>query len=210
GNESEQYARRLEVLVNQWREAFAQPLLPFYFVQIAPYLYGNALATDAAYLREQQMIAAANIKNSSLVCTNDLVYPQEENQIHPSQKQQIGERLAFTALARDYGYDNIMYKSPSLGELTIQNDTCIVRLKDTYHGVKQQKEYTGFDIAGEDKIYYPAKATYKGNDIFILSSPQVLHPKAVRYCYRNFQLGNVANMAGLPLFPFSMNSNAAP
>lgn len=202
GNGSEHYAQRLNVLAEQWRKGFGNQECPFYLVQIAPYYYGDVNGTWAAYLREQQYKAAGMIANSSLVCTNDLVYPQEYKEIHPSQKRQIGERLAFTSLARDYRFTEVMYKSPSFDRLTIQNDTCLVRLKDTYRGIVSRLEYEGFEVAGQDKVFHPAKAEYKGNDTFVITSPKVSNPQAVRYCYKNFQLGNVKNKAGLPLFPF--------
>lgn len=202
GAGSEHYAQRLRVLVNQWRNGFENLRLPFYFVQIAPYEYGDANTTDAAYLREQQMDALELIPNSSLVCTNDLVSPRELKEIHPAQKQQIGERLAFTALARDYGFDNLMYQSASFNRLTIQGDTCLVQLKNTYRGIWHDLDYEGFEVAGADRTFHPAVARYKGNDCFEVRSDKVPNPQAVRYCYKNFQLGNVKNKAGLPLFPF--------
>lgn len=206
GDGSEHYAQRLGVLVDQWRRGFENHQLPFYFVQIAPYEYGDADATAAAYLREQQMKALELIPNSSLVCTNDLVTLQEKNEIHPSQKRQIGERLAFTALARDYGYANLMYQSASFNQLTIQGDTCFVQLKNTYRGILHHLDYEGFEVAGADRTFYPAVARYKGSDCFEVRSDKVSKPQAVRYCYKNFQLGNVKNKAGLPLFPFRTDS----
>ena len=75
-------------------------------------------------------------------------------------------------------------------------------MKDTYHGIIAAKSYEGFEIAGQDKVYYPANAQYIRNNIFLLTSPNVTRPVAVRYCYHNFQLGTVKNQAGLPLLPF--------
>ena len=77
GNE---YSDRQKLLVEQWRRDFGEGEIPFYFVQIAPYIYGDgADGISGALLREQQERAASIIPNSALVCTNDLVYPWEKS-----------------------------------------------------------------------------------------------------------------------------------
>lgn len=199
---SSTYAKRLTELINQWRKGFRSSELPFYFVEIAPYNYGDAMGTAAALIRSQQQEVANNVSNTVLIGTNDLVYPFEAEQIHPCQKRLVGERLAMAAIARDYGFDQVFYRSPSFEKLEIRNDSCFVHLKDTYHGIIAAKSYEGFEIAGQDKVYYPANAQYIRNNTFLLTSPNVTRPVAVRYCYHNFQLGTVKNQAGLPLLPF--------
>ena len=89
---------RLALLVKQWREQCGVGEITFYFVQIAPYYYDDDVnKTSGAFLREQQLRAASIIPNSDIICTNDLVYPYETQQIHPCPKQQVGERLAMVA-----------------------------------------------------------------------------------------------------------------
>ena len=199
------YGERLTQLIGQWRKEFQSPNLPFYFVEIAPYNYGNTQGTDAALLRMQQQRVAQNVSNTVLIGTNDLVYPSETDQIHPCQKRQIGERLAMTAAARDYGFENIYYRCPSLDRVEIHQDSCYVYLKDTYNGIAAATSYEGFEIAGNDGVYHPAQAQYLHNGKFVLTSLGITKPINVRYCYHNFQLGTVKNQAGLPLLPFSTN-----
>ena len=199
------YGERLTQLIGQWRKEFQSPNLPFYFVEIAPYNYGNTQGTDAALLRMQQQRVAQNVSNTVLIGTNDLVYPSEADQIHPCQKRQIGERLAMTAAARDYGFENIYYRCPSLDRVEIHQDSCYVYLKDTYNGIAAATSYEGFEIAGNDGGYHPAQAQYLHNGKFVLTSLGITKPVNVRYCYHNFQLGTVKNQAGLPLLPFSTN-----
>lgn len=199
------YGERLTQLIGQWRKEFQSPNLPFYFVEIAPYNYGNTQGTDAALLRMQQHRVAQNVSNTVLIGTNDLVYPSETDQIHPCQKRQIGERLAMTAAARDYGFENIYYRCPSLDKVEIHQDSCYVYLKDTYNGIAAATSYEGFEIAGNDGVYHPAQAQYLHNGKFVLTSLGITKPVNVRYCYHNFQLGTVKNQAGLPLLPFSTN-----
>ena len=204
------YADRLKVLAEQWRGQFGLGEIPFYFVQIAPYRYeGNDNGIASALLREQQAKASQIIPNSSMVCTNDLVYPYEFSQIHPTQKQQVGERLAFTALNRDYGFEKLMYKSPSYKDMNIKDDAIFIHLQDNYWADAPFEGMEGFEVAGEDKVFHPATAQHfwqEGggywDEAIKITSPEVKKPVAVRYCFKNFQLGNVKNAGGLPLIPF--------
>ena len=209
GDPGDQYSLRLKLLVEQWRTQFGLGEIPFYFVEIAPYFYDDINGDGGAKLREQQYKASQMIPNSSLVCTNDLVYPYETTQIHPSQKQPVGERLAFTALNRDYGYGTIQYKSSSYKDMTIKNDTILIHTQDNYWCDAPFEQMTGFEIAGEDKVFYPATASHfwqpgggYWDEAISITSPKVKHPVAVRYCFKNFQVGNVKNGGNLPLFPF--------
>ena len=210
GDPGNQYSQRLKLLVDQWRSQFGLGEIPFYFVQIAPYRYdddNNALS--GALLREQQFKAQQIIPNSSLVCINDLVYPYEFSQIHPAQKQQVGERLAYTALNRDYGFEGILYKSSRYKDMTIKDDAIFIHLDDNYHTDAPFEDIQGFEIAGDDRVFYPATAVHfwqpgggYWDEAIKVSSPKVKKPVAVRYCFKNFQIGNVKNGANLPLFPF--------
>lgn len=209
GDPGDQYSQRLKLLVEQWRSQFGLGEIPFYFVQIAPYGSGDVNGDWNSRLQEQQFKAMQIIPNSSLICTNDLIYPNEVNQIHPSQKQPVGERLAFTALNRDYGYETIQYKSSSYKDMTIKNDTILIHTQDNYSCDAPFDDMQGFEIAGEDKVFYPAIAKHfwqpgggYWDEGIMVTSPKVKKPVAVRYCFRNFQLGNVKNGGNLPLFPF--------
>ena len=209
GDPGNQYSERLKLLVGQWRQQFALGEIPFYFVEIAPYHYDDVNGTQGALLREQQQRAAQMIPNSSLVCTNDLVYPYETTQIHPAQKRQVGERLAWTALSRDYGFSEVLYKSSSYKDMTVKGDTVFIHLQDNYHADAPYQMIKGFEVAGQDRVFHPARAQHfwrpgggYWDEAIIIVSDEVKQPVAVRYCFRNFQLGNVTNGANLPLFPF--------
>ena len=204
GDPGNRYSERLKLLVEQWRQEFGLGELPFYFVQIAPY-YQDADGVNGlcgALLREQQVRASKIIPNSDIVCTNDLVYPWETQQIHHSQKRQVGERLAFIALNKNYGMQNVMCESSQFKDLRISNDTCYVHLTNDYGGISRYEDLQGFEVAGSDKVFHKANAYYFWKKGIIITSPDVKQPVAVRYCFRNFQLGNVKNQSELPLFPF--------
>jgi len=198
------YSERLSRLVRQWREEFGLGDIPFYQVEIAPFANkGNPKGIESALLREQQYRSLSLIPNSALISTNDLVYWWERNQIHPSQKRPIGERLAYTALHRDYGMKSFVYQSPNYKSLTIKGDTCFVEIDTHSNGMEQWEDIEGFEVAGEDHIFHPARAIWKRNiNSAIVISDEVSRPISVRYCFRNFQAGNFRNMGGLPLLPF--------
>lgn len=211
GDQGNRYSERLALLVRQWRDAFGEGNIPFYFVQIAPYAYdnGNVNGISGALLREQQVRASDIIPNSGLVCTNDLVYPWEPTQIHPCTKQPIGERLAAFALNRQYGFSKIQCESPRFDSMDISNDTCFVKLKNTYGGMSRYQDIEGFEVAGADGVFHKAEAKHfwvggnnPHNESVSVVSKEVKHPVEVRYCFKNFQIGNLGNQAMLPLFPF--------
>ncbi|MBM6993586.1 MAG: 9-O-acetylesterase [Prevotella sp.] len=210
GMHTEAYADRLALLVKQWRDSFGEGDVPFYFVQIAPYAYGDGKdGTSSAYLREQQLKAADLIPNSGIVCTNDCVYPFESGQIHPRQKQPVGERLAFQALNKTYGFKNLPCESMRYKSMTVQGDTCYIRLQNDYNGISRFDEIQGFEVAGSDKVFHKASAGHfwvprddPRNETVYVTSPEVKNPVAVRYCFKNFQTGNLKSNALLPLFPF--------
>lgn len=203
GNPGNKYSDLLALLVKQWREQFGLGEIPFYFVQIAPYYYDDDInGLSGALLREQQFRASTIIPNSAIIGTNDLVYPYETQQIHPAQKQGVGERLAYLALNKQYGMKQIICDAPTYKSMTVSNDTVYVQLDNLAEGISRYEDIQGFELAGEDKVFHKADAYYYWTKGVIITSPEVKKPVAVRYCFRNFLLGNVANMGGLPLFPF--------
>ena len=116
---------------------------------------------------------------------------------------------AYTALNRDYGFDAVLYKSSSFKDMLVKGDAVYIHLQDNYHADAPFEDIRGFELAGEDRVFHPATAQHfwqpgggYWDEAIKLTSPQVKAPVAVRYCFRNFQLGNVKNAANLPLFPF--------
>ena len=202
GYHMDQYAQRLQLLVAQWRKAFGLGDIPFYFTEIAPYWYDNANGTNAAILREQQYIASTKITNCGFVGNNDGAYKWEMKQIHPSQKRKVGERLAYYALSQTYGQKGLIYKNPSYESMTVSGSEITVKLRDTENGIYPLYGIEGFEICGNDGKFYPAAARYDWHGGIVVSSPKVHKPTAVRYCFRNFQLGTARNQGGLPLLPF--------
>ena len=213
-------------MVDRWRKDFAQGELPFYLVEIAPYDYGEGIG--GALLREAQFRAATTIAHSGIVCTNDLVYPFEHSgivctndlvypfekpQIHPCQKREVGNRLAYLALNKTYGYHSIAADYPTYRSMDIHGDTAEIAFDNASDGFSPWSgiegfeiagaDLEGFEIAGADRTFHPATATLDTNKKTILvKSDKVKEPVAVRYCFRNFQIGNLKNHRGMPVIPF--------
>ena len=209
GDPGNQYSERMKILVDQWRGQFGLGEIPFYFVEIAPYHYDNVNADNGARLREQQYKASQIIPNSGLVCTNDLVYPYEPAQIHPAQKKPVGQRLAYLALNKTYGLTAVGCMSPSFKDMRVTGDIVDIHLANDLGAISRFEDIQGFELAGEDRVFHPAKAEHfwqpgggYWDETIRLSSPEVKKPVAIRYCFKNFQIGNLKNAAGLPLFPF--------
>ncbi len=184
-----------------WRKEWGKGELPFYLVEIAPYDYGEGIS--GALLREAQFQASSLIPNSGMVCTNDLVYAYEKSQIHPCQKEEVGKRLAYLALNKTYQYGSIACEYPSYWNMSIQSDTVELTFHHADEGLSPWKDIKGFEIAGADKVFYPAVAVLVPEKKTIrVHSDKVKHPVAVRYCFHNFQPGNLKNHRGMPVIPF--------
>jgi sialate O-acetylesterase len=196
------YAALMGGLVEGWRNDFAIGQFPFYFVQIAPNAYDNSKDILSPKLWDEQLKASLTIPNSGMVCTVDL---GEEDDIHPAEKEMVSKRLSYWAIAETYGIKGIEYKNTYFKKAVAKDETMIVSFENNIQGITSfGKEVTNFEIAGEDRIFYPAKAVFKTSKVVRLSAPEVMKPVAVRYCYHNFPQGKgfLYSTAGLPIPPF--------
>ncbi len=207
GDPQGQYSSRVKLLAEQWRRDFGLGEIPFYIVQSTPYLYSDEEGIGGALLREEQMRASKIIPNSSIVCTQDLVYPYESGQCHPAMKRPIGERLAFQALHREYGFENIFCYSPEFEKMEIKDGKCTLTFINTYYGFGRTDKVAGFEVAGEDRVFHKAAAYTVGTDQIVVHSDEVPDPVAVRYAFHDWDIEcNVSNIGRLPLFPFRTDS----
>lgn len=201
-NSWQSYSQRLAEMVALWREEWGLGELPFYFVEIAPYnKYGTS--DQGAFLREQQALAQHIIPSSSMVATGDLVKPFEHNCIHPSNKATVAERLAQTALAATYGIAGIWYKSPEYDKIELKGDEAVLYFKYAPDGFTPFENIEGFEVSGDDMVFYPAKAyaSMKDKNIYV-SSDKVKQIAAVRFCFHNLDTVKLYNTRGLPVIPF--------
>lgn len=198
-----EYPQHQKDMVERWRKEWGNPGLPFYFVEMPPWNYGDAQADYAARFRECQHKAAEITPNSGVVCTTDVVYPFELEDVHASNKKDIGERLAFMAASRTYNIEGIPATYPRNKSMTVEGNKATLTFENAADGFTPNDVLEGFEAAGEDRVFHPANATedYDTRNI-IVTSDEVPEIKAVRYCFRNFAIGKVKNLMGMPLIPF--------
>ena len=218
------YASKLQDMVDLWRKDWKLGELPFYLVEITPCIYEDPVS--AAKLREAQFKATQMISNSGMVSTNDLVGPEEAKTVHPKRKQPIGERLANMALKQTYERDTICGHFSSYKSMISSNDKILLTLKNQTGGLRIETStfndgiasdsLIGFEIAGNDHVFHPAKATllpYLNDiknyvnkeityDLIEVSSANVSNPEAVRYAFKTYAIGNLRNQCDLPVIPF--------
>ena len=194
-----EYAARMADMVAGWRAQWGLGELPFYFVEIAPFGYGNGLSP---YLREAQCRAQKLIPGSGMVSTNDLVLPCEEGNIHPRDKRSVGRRLAFWALNRTYGRKDVACENMQFRSMEIKDGKACLSFDNTFGGFGRAFDLRGFEICGADRVFRPAQVHFEGNERLIVFLPDIPEPVAVRYGFRDFQPGNVVNTRELPLVPF--------
>jgi sialate O-acetylesterase len=197
-----QYETLFPTMVKQWRTEWMNDTLPFYYAQIAPFNYNslpNATNFNSAYLRDAQRKAVAKIPNSGMAVLTDI---GEEKNIHPAAKKQVGERLALLALAKTYGLKGFGYESPTYDTLVLSNGIAEVKFKNADNWLTSYgKELSMFEIAGKDKVFYPARAVIYRSSV-MASSPQVKEPVAVRYAFKDFVVGDLFSTEGLPVSSF--------
>ncbi len=200
-NQHDTYPQRLARMVQLWREKWGLGDVPFYCVEVPPYSYGDVDGINGALLREAQHKAAELIPNGGIVCTSDLSKPYEAEDIHASMKQPIGERLAFMAAVRDYGIEGIVCDSPTLKSVEVDGNSALLHFDNAEGGFTPNRNLQGFEVAGDDGVFYQATATAVERDIRV-ECDKVGEIVEVRYCFHNWMPGKVHSTDGLPLVPF--------
>jgi sialate O-acetylesterase len=197
-----EYAALMNGMVTGWRKDFGVGEFPFYYVQIAPYFYNNSKAINSALLRDEQLKALALIPNSGMAST---IAIGEEKCIHPAEKLTVGKRLAYWAFSETYGFKGINFKSPVYKSMSVKDSVAYILIDNTVNGLSSfGKEVESFEIAGADKVFYPAKMSLNRQNQVLVWASQVKVPVAVRYGFCNFSptKGFLYNTAGLPMPSF--------
>jgi len=192
------YSKQFPVLCETWRKEWKIGEFPFYFAQLAPYDYLDK-RYNCAFMREVQCELARTTLNAAMAVLMDV---GDSLSIHPPHKKEAGERLAYLAMGKSYGFDKFSYQSPEYKSIEIKENKLTVRFNYAPDGVTAfGNELSGFEIAGEDKVYYPAKATLIRIGIE-LTSPNVPSPVAVRYAFKDYVKGTLFGVNGLPVSSF--------
>jgi len=192
------YDRLLAAMVQDWRDRWQEGNWPFYYVQIAPYRYNDKLGPSAP-LREAQQKALQLIPDAGMVVTLDV---GQEHSIHPPDKTTVSKRLAYWALANTYHRKGLSYASPYYSSMKVDGNNVTLRFDNAPNGLTTYgKPLTNFEVAGADRVFYPAEARIIGDGIRV-TSDKVKEPVAIRYGYKDWVEGEVYNTEGLPLAPF--------
>lgn len=195
-----QYETLFPLMIMNWRSDWNEGDFPFYFVQIAPYDYGEQ--THSELLREAQL-KTLSLKNTGMAVTLDIGNPKN---IHPGNKKDVGERLALWALAKNYNKKKC-FSGPIYKSMKIQNDKIILTFDYAKSGlvIKDPNVENNFIIAGKDKVFKKAKVKIEG-DKLIISNDEIKNPVAVRYAFTNISEGTLFNKEGLPASSFRTDS----
>lgn len=222
----EMYYKLFTALIDNWRTDWHDDSLPFVFVQLPVHRYeADKDFKHWCLIREAQAKVFNTIRNTWMTCALDL---GQYNDIHPKAKKEVGERLAANALANIYHQgtpEDVL--SPMLENASIVKNKIILYFKNAQNGfsIRDDKQaliyyramekkqgtdlppvFTGFEIAGEDGIYYPSAYRFsqeKGMENTItLSSPLVKQPVSARYAWYNYGPVTIYGNNGLPLCPF--------
>lgn len=199
--EPDLYSRLFPDMVKEWRDVIGLGDIPFYYVQISPFSYGNPDGYDAAIFREVQWRSQFVIPNSGIAVTADL---GEKDQIHYAKKKDVGKRLALLALACTYGYDGLPCKGPVYRRYEIDGNKMILTFDSVAGGLILKEPDAAdmvFEIAGNDRVFVPAEVTAEGSRL-IMHSDKVPQPRYARYAFRNYSAAVLFDGAGLPAAPF--------
>lgn len=203
-NRAHTYADLFSSLINGWRAEWKQGDFPFYYCQIAPYDYsiitepGKAVI-NSAYLREAQAQVEHRVANSGMAVLLDAGM---KSCIHPVKKRVVGERLALLALTKTYGIEGVNSESPYYKGMEVQGDTVIVSFERAPMWVTGKGCFEShlFRVAGEDRVFHPARAWISRSKVLV-KSEKVKHPVAVRYAFDNDVEGDLFG-DGLPVSSF--------
>ncbi len=195
--EAKRYQKLFPALIQSWRTAWGQGDFPFLFVQLP-----NILKKNWPELREAQLLTLKASPNTAMAVTIDLGDP---NDLHPTNKKPVGERLAMAAAGMVYSKTG-EGSSPLYQSSTVEG----AKMKITFDGVgaglvAKDGVLKGFEIAGADHKFVPAEAAIEGKTVLV-SSPQVSSPVEVRYGWEDNPTCTLYNQEGLPASPFRTGS----
>lgn len=193
------YAELQKTMVDSWRHKWDRHF-PFYYVQIAPYKYGNH---NVGALLQEQQARAMNHPNTGMVVISDLV--DSVTDIHPHNKRDVGFRLANWALGEHYKKEIGVYKSPFFDKAVVAKDKIILTFRNAGSGLVEKKladkSFTPFYITDIQGRWLPARTKIEKDRITVWHK-NISQPTYVRYAFGNTIIGNVFSKEGLPLAPF--------
>ena len=201
-NEGMLYTEKMKALISGWRQLWQRGDFPFYYVQIAPYKYGSELSTILPEFWEAQA-AAMEVANTGMVVIHDI---GDLADIHPKNKQGVGDRLALWAMAQTYGIEGLAHSGPICRSLEIEGQSIRLAFDHAIGGLASRdgQPLDWFELIDADSGGFVEAAARIDGNTAIVSSPQVDKPVAVRFAWHKLAEPNLTNAAGLPAHPFRM------
>lgn len=202
--EPENYKKLFPAMVKDWRRRWGIGDFPFYYVQIAPFMYyGNndefQNVNNTSFIREAQLQCLDLIPNSGIAITIDI---GDAEFIHPPKKKEVADRLLYNALNQTYGYNAVDGTSPVYDTYEIKDGGIVLNFKNAETGLYSFDKLEGFEISEDDKIFYPADAKIVNRSQVFVKSDRVPAPVAVRYAWRNWVVGTLYGVNLLPASSF--------
>jgi sialate O-acetylesterase len=192
------YHEKMKALISGWRTVWQEPQMPFYFVQLAPFRYGgNPTRLPGIWDAQRRTLA---VPHTGMAVTTDI---GDVLDIHPTNKQDVGKRLALWALARTYQKEVGSYSGPLYKTMKVEGNHVRIFFDYTDGGLlsRDGKPLSWFTIAGPNQQFAEATATIDG-DTVVVQADEVSEPQAVRFGWHQEAEPNLANKAGLPASPF--------
>ena len=199
-----EYRGQMERLIVNWRTQWGYEF-PFYFVQLPNFMAPwQSPVEDGGWpqIRESFAKTAKEVPNTGMAITIDI---GEELDIHPKNKQDVGDRLGRMALHKTYGLKGFAWSGPVAESCKFADGKAVIRFDNggAPLAVKGGGKIVGFALTGADGMMVHADAVIEGKDTVIVSSPKVPQPAVVHYAWANNPVGvNLANAEGLPASPF--------
>jgi len=198
---SQLYGDQLATLIRDWRQRWGQGDFPFAWVQLPNFM---ALQTQPSETTGWVLVREGMLKTLSLPATGMAITTDvgDAKNIHPKNKQAVGNRLARWALATVYGR-NLVPMGPIYRSMSKQDGKVTIQFEHVGEGLntKGDPDIKGFAIAGADRKFVWAQARIKGDRVTVWSD-QVAKPVAVRYAWASNPVCNLYNSVGIPASPF--------
>ena len=194
------YHEMMKALIGGWRQVWGQGDFPFYYVQLAPYSQTPLYSDDQLPKIWEAQTASLSIPNTGMAVTTDIT---DLNDIHPKNKQDVGKRLALWALARDYGFKDIVYSGPLYKSMSVEGNKIRIQFDHVGSGLASRdgKPLSWFEIASQDRKFVKAMAEIDNNSL-VVSGEGISEPAAVRFAWSYNAEPNLMNKEGLPASSF--------
>lgn len=192
-NKAPFYQKQLTLLATDWRKRWKDEF-PFAWVQLPNF---TRAGEGWPLMREQMMNALSTIPNSGMATTLDIGDPKN---IHPTNKQEVGRRLAQWALGSVYQKDVPAICGPLIDTATVKGGEFVLTFKHA-KGLNAKGDLSGFEMAGADGKWQPAEARIDGETV-IVSAKTVSEPKHVRYAWKDNPVATLFNGADMPASTF--------